>query len=355
MSSVKIVERERDGVVILDISGKCPEQELLDVIERRLKAGSRDFLLNLDIEALGSVYQAAGMVSKEGGCLKMVPPVPVEQWKKLMETIAADPKIDNETWFPGGRDFEACATEDEALVSFKLGKVSSVTENGGVELVRVPEGTFLMGSPDTEVGRGQYEGPQHEVTLPGFEIGRYAVTNEEYKRFLAANSDGAKPSYWDLRSPPARQPVHGVTREVAKAFAQWAGCRLASEAEWEYAARAGTKEPFLAGASEEDLDRFAWYHKNSEVRTHSVGEKEPNAWGLYDVLGNVQEIVEDDWHNSYHGAPRDGQPWTDAPRSPWGVTRSGRWSDSAFPNRVAYRIYFSGLGDAGFRVARSLE
>jgi len=232
-----------------------------------------------------------------------------------------------------------------------------LTEKGGVELVRIPAGSFSMGSPASEVGRRSSEGPQHEVKLESFYIGRYPVTNEEYGRYLAAKPDAKPPRFWgDRRFAGERQPVVGVTWDDARRFATWAGCRLPSEAEWEYVARAGTTEPHLTGATEDDARRFAWFGEDySKGSTYPVGEKEANPWGVHDMLGNVWEWVEDDWHEDYVDAPRDGSAWIGDPRADRRVVRGGSW----FVPRIYARCAFRGLdlpgnhgGGLGFRVVR---
>ncbi len=227
----------------------------------------------------------------------------------------------------------------------------------GIELVPVPAGHFEMGSPPNEEERYSDEGPQHRVDVEAFEIGRYPVTNEEYGRFLEAQPDVGEPMFWgDRNLNQARQPVMGVSWHDARRFAEWVGCRLPSEAEWEYAARAGSRAPYLTGVGVEDLDRHAWYSENSGGRVHPVGEKEPNAWGLYDVLGNVLEWVEDDWHGDYEDAPEDGSPWVNEPRAGSRVLRGGAFLNGRRNLRVAYRNYYapeSQVGSIGFRVVRS--
>jgi formylglycine-generating enzyme required for sulfatase activity len=230
------------------------------------------------------------------------------------------------------------------------------TERGGCELVLVPGGRFRMGSPDSEVGRYDSEGPVHEVQVGQFYMGRYTVTNEEYGLFLAANPGEPEPAYWaDRKWNQKRQPVVGVSWHEAKKFAEWVGGRLPSEAEWEYACRAGTSTRFYSGDKDEDLDRVGWYDKNSGGRTHSVGEKEPNAFGLYDMHGNVWEWCEDDGHENYQGAPTDGKAWIDNPRGGARVLRGGSWFFFARHCRSAFRLrYVPEARDFnfGFRVVR---
>jgi len=207
-------------------------------------------------------------------------------------------------------------------------------------LVLIPGGVFQMGSPETEEGRCKREGPVHEVKVPSFYLGRYPVTNEEYGRFLVANKGMKEPEYWgDRRFNQSRQPVVGVSWKDAQRYALWAGLRLPSEAEWEYACRAGTSTRYYSGDSEADLDRVGWYDKNSGNQLHPVGEKEPNAFGLYDMHGNVWEWVEDDWHGSYTEALLDGKAWVDNPRSSGRVLRGGSWYDDPQDCRSASRLW----------------
>jgi formylglycine-generating enzyme required for sulfatase activity len=215
-----------------------------------------------------------------------------------------------------------------------------------------------MGSPPSEEGRFEFEDPVHEVRVPEFYMGRYPVTNEEYGRFLKDNPEVVPPGYWaDRRSNQPRQPVVGVSWEDTHRYASWAGLRLPSEAEWEYAYRAGTRTRFCTGDTGKDLDQTGWYGKNSGGQTHPVGEKAPNAWGLYDMHGTVWEWVEDDWHESYNGAPNDGSAWIDKSRGSYRVMRGGGWGYDAPYCRSAMR-YFSRPADrisrVGFRLCRSV-
>jgi formylglycine-generating enzyme required for sulfatase activity len=228
---------------------------------------------------------------------------------------------------------------------------------GEYELVRISGGKFSMGSEQSEKGRYEWEGPVHDVVLNDFYLGRYPVTNEECGRFLNENPDKPEPEYWadrELNQP--RQPVVGVSWENAQRYAAWAGLRLPTKAEWEYACRAGTHTRFYTGDKEKDLDRAGWYEKNSKYQLHPVGEKEPNAFGLYDMHGNVWEWVEDDWHDDYKGAPDDGRAWVDDPRGASRVVRGGGWGGPAGGCRSAVRLDYSPdrRGNyLGFRLARS--
>jgi formylglycine-generating enzyme required for sulfatase activity len=215
----------------------------------------------------------------------------------------------------------------------------------------------MMGSPPSEEGRWGFEGPLHQVRVPEFYMGRYPVTNEEYGRFLKESPQTSEPKYWaDRRFNQPRQPVVGVSWEDVQRYASWAGLRLASEAEWEYACRAGTSSRFYTGDTEKDLDQAGWYEKNSGGQTHPVGEKAPNAWGLYDMHGNVWEWVEDDWHDSYKKAPDDGSAWIDKPRGSGRVVRGGSWILGARDCRSATRLNIAPvnrINDVGFRLSRS--
>ena len=234
-----------------------------------------------------------------------------------------------------------------------------LADRGGYELVRTPGGVFMMGSPETEEGRFADEGPRRRVHVPDFYMGRYAVTNEQYAAFLAGNSGVEEPEYWgDRKRNQPRQPVVGVNWEHARRYADWAGLRLPSEAEWEFACRAGTTTQYYLGDGEDRLKLAGWYRGNASGQTHPVGEKEPNRFGLYDMHGNVWEWVEDDWHGSYEGAPQAAKPWVDDTRAEGRVVRGGGWDYVAQFCRSAVRFDFlPGYRgpDVGFRLSRSIS
>ena len=231
------------------------------------------------------------------------------------------------------------------------------------ELVAIPAGEFRMGSPGSEEGRNGDEGPQRGVRVERFALGRYEVMFEEYERFAVATGRG-RPG--DGGWGRGRRPVVNVSWEDAAAYAAWlsqetgARYRLPSEAEWEYAARAGTETRYSWG---NDIGRnrancggcgSRWDNE----QTAAGGSFAANAWGLHDMHGNVWEWVEDCWHDSYRGAPSDGRAWTSGGDCGRRVSRGGSWGYTLRSLRAAGRgrlVAGSRGNDVGFRVARTLD
>ena len=160
-----------------------------------------------------------------------------------------------------------------------------------IELVRIPPGSFLMGSPPDEPGQVRNEAPQRRIRISSpFYIGRFAITRAQFREVTGRTPEG----------PDANTlPISGISYATAIDFCRRLSgttnltVRLPAEAEWEYACRAGTTTPYHSGTSEADLARVGWYSENSDHRAHPVGEKQPNAWGLYDTHGNVWEFCGD--------------------------------------------------------------
>ena len=264
---------------------------------------------------------------------------------------------------------------------------------GCPEMVVVPEGSFRMGSPESEEGRWDDEGPVHRVAI-GYRlaVGVHEVTRGEFARFVEATGRSMGNVCWawegdewkersgrHWRNPGFGQtdghPVVCVSWDDAKAYVRWLSgetgeaYRLLSESEWEYVARAGTGTARYWGESERGQCRYAngadastdfgWRTgcNDGHARTSPVGSYEANGYGLHDVLGNVWEWVEDCWNDSYRGAPEDGSAWVsgDCERR---VLRGGSWINRPENLRSAERgRNTSGYrsNNFGFRVARTLN
>jgi formylglycine-generating enzyme required for sulfatase activity len=222
-----------------------------------------------------------------------------------------------------------------------------------LEMIYLPGGSFLMGSPDG-VGPMNWEHPQHRVTLSPFYIGKYPVTQAQWQAVMGNN-----PSYYKGNGLPVENISWNDAQEFCKAISKVTGktYRLPSEAEWEYACRAGSTGDYCFGDGEALLSNYAWYSENADLRSHPVGYKNPNAWGLYDMHGNVMEWCEDDWHDGYDGAPTEGRAWVDRPSSGSSrVIRGGCCIDHAGVCRSAFRTYNSpnwAYAHLGFRLART--
>jgi formylglycine-generating enzyme required for sulfatase activity len=237
-------------------------------------------------------------------------------------------------------------------------------------MIALPGGEFWMGSPDGEAERNASEGPRHRVRIPPFGIGKYAVTFAQYDAFAQATGR-VKPS--DSGWGRGDRPVINVSWNDAVAYAAWLSretgeqYRLPSEAEWEYAARAGTETPFWTGpcihTDQANYDGNFDYNgcgANTGVyrqKTVPVGSLPANPWGLHEVHGNVREWVQDRYHDSYTGAPTDGSVW-EVGGSSARVVRGGSWIGIPGFLRAAYRYrsvpVFRG-NYLGFRLARTLS
>ncbi len=230
------------------------------------------------------------------------------------------------------------------------------------EMVVIPAGTFVMGSPKSEAGHDSAEEPQHTVTIArSFAASRFDVTFDDWDACVAYGD--CDPLIGDGGWGRGRQPAINVTWHDASRYAAWLArmtgkpYRLLSEAEWEYAARAGTTTGYSFGDDAATLDQFAWFDGNSESRAHPVGEKRPNAFGLYDMHGNVFQWVEDCLHGNYSGAPEHGSAWIANGDCSRHIVRGGSWDNAAQTLRSAYR-YALGTDvryvNLGFRVGRTL-
>lgn len=236
-------------------------------------------------------------------------------------------------------DRDVPSTDGKSTVTIKTA--------GGLEMVLIPSGWFEMGSANEE----EPDERAHKVYVSSFYMDRHDVTQEEYERLT-----GKSPSLWkNPRSPvdqirwadataycnarsreegfqPAYEPQSGECDFRAN------GYRLPTEAEWEYAARAGTKTAYFFGDSVAELPRYAWFKDNSTRGSHPVAQKLPNAWGLYDTSGNVWKWCNDFYGGEYYQASPDHDPHGPATGENR-VVRGGCWNSRPDHCRVAYRNY----------------
>jgi formylglycine-generating enzyme required for sulfatase activity len=256
-------------------------------------------------------------------------------------------------------------------INVNINPQSSFTEDLGngvkLEMIAIPGGTFLMGSPENESERRDDESPQHQVTVPSFFMGKYPLTQAQYQAIMGNN-----PSYFKGNN----RPVETVSWDDAVRFCQklsqrtGKNYRLPSEAEWEYACRAGTKTPFSFG--DNITTDLVNYNGNYPYKSAPKGEYReqttdvgtfpptfpPNAFGLYDMHGNVWEWCEDDWHENYIDAPTDGSAWNSQSGSNTKLLRGGSWNYYARDCRSAARGRYSRdfrLSLYGFRVVSSFR
>jgi formylglycine-generating enzyme required for sulfatase activity len=228
-------------------------------------------------------------------------------------------------------------------------------------MVVIPAGRFMMGSPEHEAERRASEGPLHEVTIRApFAVSKFEVTFEEWDACVAAAACAHAADAWGRE----RMPVINVSWNDAKQYAQWLShstgrkYRLLTEAEWEYAARAGSTSRYSWG-DEVGTDNANCNGCGDRLRlqTVPVGSFKPNAFGLYDMHGNAWEWVEDTWHKTYEGSPADGSAWLQGDPD-YGVIRGASWHNETELMRAAVRfarhrkVQFDTLG---FRVARTMQ
>jgi formylglycine-generating enzyme required for sulfatase activity len=266
-------------------------------------------------------------------------------------------------------------TDTSPMVGVRLFALNvGLTQFAGPEMVEVPidpEG-FLMGSPEDDEDRFDDEGPQHEVTIAEpFAMGVYEVTFDDWD---VCYFDGGCNEYHPSDESWGRggRPVINVSWDDAQAYVEWLSdltdeaYRLPSEAEWEYAARAGTTTVYALPAPDGSDDISGKGLANcdgcgsewDDRQTAPVGSFEANAFGLHDMHGNVWEWRADVWHDSYAGAPTDGSAWFEGGDQDRRVLRGGSWFSGPRGLRSAYRSGFEpGLRDVdgGFRVARTLR
>jgi formylglycine-generating enzyme required for sulfatase activity/subtilisin family serine protease len=339
--------------------------ELNYKIERRLTTDTvwRDVVL---LAANKTTYANTGLTAARGYTYRVCAIAPGGQPVCAPDVAAATPALTTTLNFMTA---SVSATGD--VTRFAGSPTLQYDENLGsgvrLQMVLIPQGSFTMGSPESEIGRGDHEGPQRVVNVDKFVIGKYEVTQSQWRAVMGTN-----PSYFNGDNLPVEQVSWDDVQEFCRRLNARLGLsgstayRLPSEVEWEYAARAGTTTPFTFGETI-NADIVNYYgnfpyggapvgiFRNKTLDVGSLGVA--NGWGLYDILGNVWEWCEDDWHDSYSGAPTNGSSWMDTTRATHSVIRGGSWYFNATLSRSAFR--FGGTPDSrfnglGFRLARTL-
>lgn len=266
-------------------------------------------------------------------------------------------------------------TADSAKPASSAGEMKPYTEtipgtNVTFQMVPIPRGTFTMGSPSTEAGRSEDEGPQHQVQINRFWMEVHETTWDEYDIF-AFSSDLLKRAATDQRlegdkladavtrpTPPYSDETFGfgrdhhpaidMTHHAAMEYTRWLSAktgkeyRLPTEAEWEYACRAGSSGTYFFGSDAKQLGEYAWDMDNSDAKPHEIGKKKANPWGLYDILGNVAEWTLDEYDKDSYKRAKTGQLLIEPVVLPTAkkypdVARGGSWDDDAKRVRCAAR------------------
>lgn len=217
------------------------------------------------------------------------------------------------------------------------------------EMIALPAGRFTMGAPGKSADVTAQ--PAHAVNVKAFAIGKFEVTQDEWFAIM-----GSRPAQFKGGRHPVEQVTWKLAREFTRKLSEKTGkhYRLPTEAEWEYAARAGTDSDHYFGQG--SLAEHAWFDDNSDETTHPVGQRKSNAFGLHDMYGNVWEWTDDCWNEGYAGAPDDGSAWTSGDCGQR-VVRGGTWyskptSVSSFVRtKFSSEIRYSSRG-GGFRVVR---
>lgn len=275
---------------------------------------------------LDADYSAAAWLTRLG--------VPRDQLLQAFEKLAFP--LESVGGYPNRSERRASVIEGivnaQPVQAASAAPVGTVRGNlkDGLKYVWIPAGTFMMGCSSGDSECYANERPAHHVAITkGFWIGQTPVTQEAYQRVTGKNMSHFKGD---------GLPVDHITWDEAKRYCEAVGMRLPTEAEWEYAARAGSPKSRYG-----EVDSIAWYDDDSGSQSHPVGSKEPSAWNLYDMLGNIWQWTADWYGEKYYEQPEDEDP--EGPPAGWSKTfRGGSWSSVMRSVRASYR----GWGEPGF-------
>ena len=238
------------------------------------------------------------------------------------------------------------------MCSTLLLSAENFTNDIGMEFIKIPSGSFMMGRDAISENGGSDEVPQHKVSVGSFAMQVTEVTQDQWVRVMGSN-----PSNFDGINNPVEQVSWNDAQKFIQKLNKLEGTnayRLPTEAEWEYAARAGTDTTYSSGDENSSLDSYAWYEGNEGA--HPVAQKQPNRWGLYDMHGNVWEWCQDWYRDSYIDTPRDGNANIGG-KQKYRVLRGGSWNSNPYFVRIATRfnvVPTHRTNYYGFRLARTL-
>jgi formylglycine-generating enzyme required for sulfatase activity len=254
----------------------------------------------------------------------------------------------------------ASAAKEKSQADMKPYTVKIPNTDVTFDMLPIPGGEFIVGTPSGEAGRRDDEGPQRKIRIDPFWMGKHEVTWDEYRLFMfsqMAKEDVNKDAVVDAISRPTRPyvemsfgmgingfPAISMTQHAANKYAQWLSAktgqfyRLPTEAEWEYACRAGTTTAYSFGDDASKLGEYAWFGDNSDGKYQKVGAKKPNPWGLHDMHGNVMEWTLDQYDPAgYNGLPEENPQRVSTQPYPQ-TARGGAWTDPADQLRCGSRI-----------------
>jgi len=260
------------------------------------------------------------------------------------------------------------ASKEKAEADMKLYTNTIPGTTVTYSMTPIPAGQFVMGSPDSEAKRKDDEGPQHKVKIDPFWMEQCSVTWDEYELFMYPEEKSSTPAdattnyttpaadavtrptkpYVEMSFGMGKEgyPAISMTQHAANIYCQWLSAktghfyRLPTEAEWEYACRAGTTTAYFFGDDPAKLGEYAWFADNSDFKYQKVGKKKPNPWGVYDVIGNVDQWTLDQYDPTYYKQFTDlvTEPWNKATKPYPHVVRGGSWKDDAEKLRSACRL-----------------
>ena len=340
---------DRSSQKILDflVASDLKKDRLLDALENsrnangevefdyRLKSANTETSLEVCLENIQTYVQH-----------ELSPVLEAKKAKEEQERAAAELRRQQEEQERAAAELRRQQEEQLALQRQQEARERSqaLFRELNLELVDIPSGSFTMGSNDYDDEKNP-----HQVTLKAFQMSKYPITQKQYQAVIGKNPSNFKR---DENYPVECVSWHDAVRfceELSKRIGQ--KVKLPTEAQWEYACRAGSTGKYCFGDDVNELGNYAWYNKNSAGKTHPVGEKLANSWGLHDMHGNVWEWCEDVWHENYNGAPTNGSAWLTGGDHSRRALRGGSWADIRC--RSAYRYcYFAGISyyDFGFRV-----